>query len=88
MTLLQFLAKVAAAFVSFEGGQAVPIQFDPWNTKFGIKLAFTPGNVDLTIPSGQMFAFPLDNDEVTIPALGTVKISADTNAVVLQKASA
>ena len=59
---------------------------DPWNLPIGIKLDFTPGNVDLTIPSGQMFAIPLFKQPLTLPTLGPITISADTNAIVIQKA--
>ena len=81
----QFIEDAIADYTEFEAGTPVPIQIDDWAPANGIKLAFTPGNVDLTIPSGEVFAIPLENQELDLPTLGAVLISAGAQAILIQK---
>ena len=87
MTLPEFIEAAILDYGEFEAGQPVSIQVDPLAFGNGIKFDLTPGNADLTIPSGEVFAIPFSNVSLTLPTLGPISVSAGTNAVVIQKAS-
>jgi hypothetical protein len=85
MTIEQFIEAAIKDYAEFEAGQPVSIQVDPLAFGNGITVALTPGNVDLTIPNGEVFAIPFYDTTLTLPALGPIKVSAGANAVVIEK---
>jgi hypothetical protein len=87
MTIEQFIEDAITDYDEFENGQPVSIQVDPLAFGNGIKFDLTPGNADLAIPSGEIFAIPFSNVSLTLPTLGKITVSAGTNAVIIQKAS-
>lgn len=87
MNIPEFIEAALADYAEFESGQPVSIQVDPLQFGNGIKFDLTPGNADLTIPSGEVFAIPFSNVSLTLPTLGPVLISGAANAFTIQKAS-
>jgi len=53
----------------------------------GNNVDFTPGNVDITLSNGQAFAIPFPAQPITLPAIGTVDVSAGQDSIILQKRS-
>jgi hypothetical protein len=84
MTFLQWLEAAAEEYGDFNSGDPVVIPIGKLDTP-ALKLAFTPGNVDLTIPSGQVFAIPLQGVAFPLPSLGNATLSAGQDSLLIQK---
>jgi len=87
MTIEQFIEDAVVDYEEFNAGAPVSIQVDPLAFGNGIKFDLTPGNADLVIPSGEVFAIPFSNVTLTLPTLGPITVTAGTNAIVIQKAT-
>jgi hypothetical protein len=85
MTLLELLAVIETDDSELQSGQPVTIPIADFKTKNGFAIGFTTGNVNVTLPNGTLIATPLQNDQVTLPVLGTLDISGGEQSIVLQK---
>jgi len=82
MNIGEILVKVAAALAQYFSGQPVTIQFDPWKTKNGLGISFSPGSFNVVGPDGFTFNTPLVND-----VLFGASITAGENSIIVQKPS-